>query len=219
MRTRETAEADIETALGLIAEEFKANAKIIAAVKFLRGNLDDYWGYFDQLEIVIRRHAENMPGHTLRAVCLSWQLDKKSMASKSSGQKRKLACKSKALMESALAEASDNLKTDIATLLDELNANVRSSSPLEAVNSVIRAKLNSCRGQVTPETLNLIAYHVNNRRATRGKYAGTSPYERLTGEVVNESVIEQLMRMSPRSVKWHVAAFAQPEAAHAQVSG
>jgi hypothetical protein len=206
LRTREMAEADIEAALILMAEAFKASAKVAAAVKFIRGNLDDYWGYFDQLEATVRRHAGTMPEHTLRAVCLAWQLDRKSMAVKSPGQKRYLARQSKELMARVLTEATDQLKADIETLLAGLDSNVRSSSPLEAVNSVIRAKLNSCRGQVTPEALALIAFHINHQRATRGKYAGTSPYERLTGEVVDESVIERLLRLAPRGAKWKVAA-------------
>jgi len=78
-------------------------------------------------------------------------------------------------------------------LLKALDANVRSSSPLEAINSVIRTTLNACRGQVTQGALDLLASFWNHQVATRGKYAGSSPYERLTGLREPASAIEQIM--------------------------
>ena len=201
LRTREMAEGDINATLSLMEEQFGNNGKIMAAVKFLRKNLDDYWSYFDQLEDMIRQYAKKIPEHTLQAVCFAWQLSKKSIAVKKSSQKKDLDQQSKEWIKLAMTGADDKLSANIEELLAELDANVRSSSPLEAVNSVIRNSLNSCRGQVTQEALTMLACHINNKRATRGKYAGTSPYERLTGKVANESSIRQLMRLSTRDDK------------------
>ena len=78
-------------------------------------------------------------------------------------------------MECVITETGSGLKTNVQALLDSLEANIRSSSPLEAVNSVIRSSLNSCRGQVTQEALKMLAFHITHKRATRGKYKGTSP--------------------------------------------
>lgn len=196
LRTRKIAEGDVEAALSLMEELFKVNGGILAAVKFLRKNLDDYWSYFDQLEDLVRHHTGTMPDNILRTACLAWQSGKKSMAVKTPQQKKELARLSGECMQFVMTGAGTGLKTNVQALLDSLEANIRSSSPLEAVNSVIRSSLNSCRGQVTQEALTMLAFHINHKRATRGKYKGTSPYERLTGKTVRESSIELLMRLS-----------------------
>jgi hypothetical protein len=196
LRTRKIAEGDVEAALSLMEELFKVNGGILAAVKFLRKNLDDYWSYFDQLEDLVRHHTGTMPDNILRTACLAWQSGKKSMAVKTPQQKKELARLSGECMQFVMTGAGTGLKTNVQALLDGLEANISSSSPLEAVNSVIRSSLNSCRGQVTQEALTMLAFHINHKRATRGKYKGTSPYERLTGKTVRESSIELLMRLS-----------------------
>lgn len=201
-RSKESVAGDVETALSLLEEQFGTNDKIRAAVKFLRNNLDDYWGYVEQLEDVVRKHAEAIPEHTLRFLCLGWQLARKSMAVKSPKLKRKLAGESAELVELALTGAGKELVDSAAKLKADLDANIRSSSPLEAINSVIRGFLNTYRGQVTPETLNMIAFHVNNKVASRGKYAGTSAFTRLTGEPRDKTPIQHLAELSSRAAGW-----------------
>jgi hypothetical protein len=193
LRTRKSAEADIGAALDLTEELFGERGKIIAAVKFLRGNLEDYWSYFEQLEDIVRRYAGKMPAHVLMTACLAWQAARKSMAVKSPQKKKEQKGISGCCMQSAMAGAGAGLKNNISSLLRELDSNVRSSSPLEAVNSVIRDSLNSCRGQVTQATLTMLAFHINHKKAARGKYKGTSPYERLTGKTEDVSSIAQLI--------------------------
>src|SRR6266446_4844361 len=48
------------------------------------------------------------------------------------------------------------------------------------VNSFIRPYLNSCQGQITQETLNLIMFYHNHRRYKGGKRKGKAPIELLT---------------------------------------
>lgn len=212
LRTRARAEGDIEAALSLMEKEFPCHHGILAAVKFLRKNLPDYWSYFEQLERIVRHQAKTITEHTLCAGCLAWQLEKKAMAVKSSHWKKELARQSKAQLDLALTGAGTGLKTALASLSADLDSNVRSSSPLEAINSIIRNHLNACRGQITQESLTLLAFFLNHRKATRGKYVGTSPYERLTGLPEKESPIEQLLRMSPRAVNWQTQSPARPPA-------
>jgi len=207
LRPKTVAQGDIAAALSLFSEQFPSHAGILAAVQFLRHNLDDYWNYFEQLEDIVHRHARTIPEYTLRAVCLAWQCDKKAMAVKNPQVKKELACQSKELLAFALNGTGAPLKAEVDALFADLDANVRSSAPLEAINSVIRAILNSCRGQVTQTSLNMLAFFLNHRRATRGKYAGTSPNERLTGQREQGSPIEQLVRLSFQDHK-----MAQPEA-------
>ncbi len=210
LRTRKMAQGDIEAALSLMESEFPSHNGILAAVKCLRKNLPDYWSYFEQLERIVRHQAKTITEHTLRAGCLAWQLERKAMAVKSSHWKKELARQSKAQLEFALAGAGAGLKTAVQALFAALDSNVRSSSPLEAINSIIRNHLNACRSQTTQESLTLLAFFLNHRTATRGKYAGSSPYERLTGMPEQDSPIEQLLKASPRAVKWETKSHARP---------
>jgi hypothetical protein len=202
VRNRIMAEGDIEAALSLMESEFSSHKGILAAVKFLRKNVPDYWSYFEQLERIVLAQANTITEHTLLASCLAWQLAKKAMAVKSAHWKKEFARQSQAQLDLALTGADDKLKSAVQVLFAALDANVRSSSPLEAINSIIRNHLNACRGQTTQESLTMLAFFLNHRTATRGKYTGSSPYERLTGTPEKESPIDQLLKSSPRAVKW-----------------
>jgi len=210
LRTRAMAEGDLEAAMKLLEADFPFHKGIVAAVKFLRKNLPDYWSYFEQLERVVLHQAKTITEHTLRAGCLAWQLERKAMAVKNSHWKNELARQSMAQLDLALTGADEGLKAAIKSLFVQLDSNVRSSSPLEAINSIIRNHLNSCRGQITQESLTMLAFFLNRRRATRGKYAGSSPSERLTGIPEKDSPIEQLLKVSPRAVKWEAKSPARP---------
>jgi len=120
-------------------------------------------------------------------------------------RKKELARQSKAWLELALVGNGRNgrkLRAAVEALHSELDANVRSSSPLEAINSVIREHLNACRGQTPQEALSMLAFFLNHRKATRGKHAGSSPHERLTGMPEKGSPIAQLLALAPRAAKW-----------------
>lgn len=201
LRTRTMAEGDIEAALNLIETEFPSHQKIVSAVKFMRKNMADFWSYFEQLEHIIHDHANLLPEHTLQAACLAWQLEKKAMAVKGASAKKELTRQSKAQLEYVLTGVDEGLKTAIGTLFLALNANVRSSSPIEAINSIIRTYFNACRGQLTQESLTMLAFFLNHRIASRGKYKGSSPYERLSGIKDINSPIEQLLNLSSRALK------------------
>jgi hypothetical protein len=209
-RGKSIAEGDIEAALALLEEEFPSHEKIQDAVRFLRKNLVDYWGYFEELERIVNHHGAFIPEHTLRAVCLAWQLARKAMAVKCPESKKELARQSKDQMELATTGGDGKLMAFIESLRKELDSNVRSSSPLEAVNSVIRDYLNSCRGQTTQDALTLLAYFLNHRQATRGKYKGTSPYVRMTDIQEDASPIQRILGLSPRSVKWKASPAPKP---------
>jgi len=198
LRTKAEAENDLMAAMELIEGEFSSNQKILDAVKFLRQNLSDYWSYFEQLEQIVAGYAKIIPEYSLHAACLSWQLDRKSRAVKSGSLKKKFARYAKELLELILTGADDKFKDKVKSLFVELDSNVRSSSPLEAINSVIRTTLNSCRGQITQDALNMIALFMNHRQASRGRYAGSSPYERLTGSSEKGSPIEKILELSSR---------------------
>jgi hypothetical protein len=81
--------------------------------------------------------------------------------------------------EGLLGDTFDTFK---ALVFDKLDAIVRASSLVEMVNSLIRPYLNSCKGQITQEALNLLMFYHNHRRYKSGKRQGKAPIELLTGK-------------------------------------
>jgi len=82
-------------------------------------------------------------------------------------------------------------------VVDKLDSIIRASSLVEMVNGLIRPYLNSCKGQITQETLNLIMFYHNHRRYKSGKRQGKAPMELLTGEPVETPWWELLRRQLP----------------------
>ena len=79
-------------------------------------------------------------------------------------------------------------------MFDQLDTIVRASSLVEMVNSLIRPSLNSCKGQITQETLNLIMFYHNHQRYKSGKRQGKAPIELLTGKPLEAPWWELLRR-------------------------
>lgn len=195
-RSRSEAEGDLEATLTLMEEEFADHTVMMSAIKTLRRNVVDFWSYFDDLEKVIADYSPRLPPTILQATCLFWQLSRQAMAVKSPARKKILTVEAAA--QNAILEGFSRAPAMkyVTALLKALDTNVRSSSPLEAINSVIRTTLNACRGQITQNTLNMLAFFWNHQVATRGKYAGTSPYERLTGIRESASAIDKILARS-----------------------
>ena len=76
------------------------------------------------------------------------------------------------MRRSLVGDEFDTLK---ALVFDKLDSIGRASSLVEMVNSLIRPYLNSCKGQITQETLNLIMFYQNHRRYKSGKRQGKAP--------------------------------------------
>ncbi len=91
---------------------------------------------------------------------------------------------------SLLPVASETIRKEVVEALD---AEVRSSSLVENVNSALRPLLETCRGQVDQEMLELFAYVHNHRRFVRGKRAGKAPIELLTGKELEQTWLESLL--------------------------
>ena len=96
-----------------------------------------------------------------------------------------------ACAEGLLGDEFDTLK---ALVFDKLDSIVRASSLVEMVNVLIRPYLNSCKGQITQETLNLIMFYHNHRRYKSGKRQGKAPIELLTGKPLEAPWWELLLQ-------------------------
>jgi hypothetical protein len=60
-------------------------------------------------------------------------------------------------------------------VFEKLDSIVKASSLVEMVNSLIRPYLNTSKGQVTQETLNLIMFYHNYHRYKGGRRQGQAP--------------------------------------------
>ena len=81
-----------------------------------------------------------------------------------------------------------------AMVFEQLDTIVQASSLVELVNSFIRPYLNSSKGQITQETLNLIMFYPNHRRYKSGKRQGKAPIELLTGEALEADWVALLIQ-------------------------
>src|SRR5256886_6350304 len=79
-------------------------------------------------------------------------------------------------------------------VFEELDSIVKASSLVEMVNALIRPYLNSSKGQITQETLNLIMFYHNHRRYKSGRRQGKAPIELLTGEALQGDWVELLIQ-------------------------
>ena len=179
LRTQEQVRAELLLLFDMI--EALDCAAMRTALKPIRTHLDDILGPFKHAEAIDAELRATVPHDALDFLVLAWHHDHfvhQSRAKQKSYHQRErdfwLAC-----AEGLLGDAFTPLK---ALVVDQLDSIVRASSLVEMVNGLIRPSLNSCKGQITQETLNLIMFYHNHRRYKSGKRQGKAPIELLTGE-------------------------------------
>jgi hypothetical protein len=136
---------------------------------------------FAQAEAIARELRAAVPQEALDFLVLAWHHEHLGYQSGSKPQRYQhkerefwLACTA-----GLLGAAFDTLK---ALVFDKLDSIVRASSLVAMVNSLIRPSLNSCKGQLTQEALNLLMFYHNHRRYKSGKRQGKAPLALLTGK-------------------------------------
>jgi hypothetical protein len=155
--------------------------------------LAGYWGYYQRAEQVFQAFLRRYPHEVVQALAYGWQLARQATNSKAYGMRKRLAQDAKFYFSYAttlLPEVSEALRTEMSAALD---AEVRSSSLIENVNSTLRPLLETCRGQVAQQMLDLFAYVHNHRRFVRGKRAGKAPIEILTGKEMAKTWLTSLL--------------------------
>src|SRR5437016_6243855 len=156
-------------------------AAVTTTLKPIRTHLDDIVVPFAQAEAIDAELRAIVPHEAFEFLVLAWHhehLYYQSYAHPTRDHHRErafwLAC-----AEGLVGDEFDTLK---ALVFDKLDSIVRASSLVEMVNSLIRPYLNSCKGQLTQATLNLIMFYHNHRRYKSGKRQGKAPIELLTGK-------------------------------------
>ena len=191
LHTVEGVRAELTVILDMI-EELDC-AAITRTLKPIRNHIDDILVPFAQAEKVDAELRAVVPHEALDFLVLAWHHDHLSYQS---GAKHKRYHQSErdfwlACAEGLLGDAFDTLK---ALVFDKLDSIVRASSLVEMVNSLIRPYLNSCKGQITQEALNLIMFYHNHHRYKSGKREGKAPIELLTGEPLEAPWWELLLQ-------------------------
>jgi hypothetical protein len=179
LRTQEQVRSELMHLFDMI-EELNC-AAISTALKPLHTHIDDLVVPFAQAEAIEAELRAVVPHHVLDFLVLAWHHDHFSFQSPTKPKRYHHRERDFWLAgaEGLLGDAFDSLK---ALVFDKLDSIVRASSLVEMVNSLIRPYLNSCKGQITQEALNLIMFYHNHRRYKSGKRKGQAPLELLTGD-------------------------------------
>ncbi len=193
LRNEKTIMNDIDSILNLFEWFFPSYNKIQDAVSFLRKHISGYFSYINDIEYIINKYNKILPFYQINLVCKTYQTNLKSIAVKDYQHSKKLKNEADDAWKLASIISQMNESEAIDNLLKELNKTVRSSSALEAKNSVLRKFFNTSSNQITQENLNLIVFYMNHKTSIRGKYKGKSPFERFTGIIEDESFIEKLL--------------------------
>jgi hypothetical protein len=191
LRTVANVRSELMLLLEMIAE--LDCAAITKTLKPIYTHIDDIVVPFKQVEAIATALRAVVPHDALEFLVLAWhhahcvyQAGSKQKAYHHRERDFWLAC-----AEGLLGDAFDTLK---ALVFDQLDSIVRASSLVEMVNSLIRPYLNSCKGQITQETLNLIMFYHNHRRYKSGKRQGKAPLELLSGKPLEAPWWELLLQ-------------------------
>jgi hypothetical protein len=191
LRTVEDVRSDLTVILSLM--EDINDEKLPKLLKSIRAHMDDILVPFRQAEHIHTDLLEVIPEEIVDALALAWHHD--HLFYQSHGKKKHYHRRESDdwlnFSEGLLDDQFDEFKVLVFEKLDSV---VKASSLVEMVNSLIRPYLNSSKGQITQETLNLIMFYHNHRRYKSGKRQGKAPIELLTGEALQGDWVDLLIQ-------------------------
>jgi hypothetical protein len=159
----------------------------------IRSHLGDILVPFEQAESVHAELLTLIPQQLVDALVLAWHHE--HLAYQAYGKQKRYHQHERqqwlAFAEGLLGHQFEPLK---ALVFEKLDAIIQASSLVEMVNSLIRPYLNSCKGHITQETLNLIMFYHNHRRYKGGKRQGKAPIELLTGATLEAEWVDLLIQ-------------------------
>ena len=167
--------------------------KLAKLLKPIRSHLDDIFVPFEQVESVHGALLELMPEPIVDALVLAWHHN--HLSSQSHGQKKHAhQQQSQQWLDFAEGLLDDQFEPRKVLVFEKLDTVVKASSLVEMVNSLLRPYLNSSKGQMTQETLNLSMFYHNHRRYKGGRRQGKAPIELLTGEALQGDWVDLFMQ-------------------------
>ncbi|MCI5194612.1 MAG: hypothetical protein D3915_16120 [Candidatus Electrothrix sp. AU1_5] len=118
----------------------------------------------ESLEVREKLDKLSIDQNALSALCLAWQHHKAVIKAKKADRRKKCTAREQVCLEFSEGYLQEDFETIKERIYSELDAIVQSSAMVECINSIIRPYLNTSRGQVNQNMLNLIAFYHNNRR-------------------------------------------------------
>ena len=191
LRTVANVRSELTLLLSLIEEI--DDAVLRQLLRPIRSHLEDILAPFEQAESVHAELLALIPQQLVDALVLAWHHEHLSYQSHAK-QKHYHQHESQQWLNFAEGCLDNQFEPLKALVFEKLDAIVRASSLVELVNSFIRPYLNSSKGQITQETLNLIMFYHNHRRYKSGKRQGKAPIELLTGEALEADWGELLIQ-------------------------
>src|SRR5262245_19179335 len=191
LRTVAGVRSELTLLLSLIAEI--DDAVLRQLLRPIRSHLGDILAPFEQAESIHADLLAFIPQQLLDALVLAWHHEHLSYQSHGK-HKRYHQYESQQWLEFAEGCLDNQFEPLKALVYEKLDSIVQASSLVELVNSFIRPYLNSSKGQITQETLNLIMFYHNHRRYKSGKRQGKAPIELLTGEALEADWVELLIQ-------------------------
>ena len=191
LRTVAGVRAELTVVLSMIEEI--DDAKLPQILKPIWSHLDDLLVPFKQVESMHTELLDLLPESIVDALVLAWHHD--HLSHQSHGRKKHYHQReSQQWLDFAQGLLDDQFDDCKVRVFEKLDAIVKASSLVEMVNSLIRPFLNTCRRQITQETLNLIMFYHNHRRYKGGKRKGKAPIELLTGETLEGDWVDLLIQ-------------------------
>jgi len=191
LRTVANVRSELTLLLSLIEEI--DDAVLRQLLRPIRSHLGDILVPFEQAESVHAELLTLIPQQLVDALVLAWHHE--HLAYQAYGKQKRYHQHERqqwlAFAEGLLGHQFEPLK---ALVFEKLDAIIQASSLVEMVNSFIRPYLNSCKGYITQETLNLIMFYHNHRRYKGGKRQGKAPIELLTGATLEAEWVDLLIQ-------------------------
>jgi len=191
LRTVAGVRSELMLLLSLIEEI--DDAALMKLLHPIRSHLDDILAPFAQAESIHGELLELVPQQLLDALVLAWHHEHLSYQSHTK-QKHYHQHERQQWLDFAEGLLENQFEPLKAVVFEKLDTIVQASSLVELVNSFIRPYLNSSKGQITQETLNLIMFYHNHRRYKSGKRQGKAPIELLTGEALEADWVALLIQ-------------------------
>jgi hypothetical protein len=191
LRTVASVRSELMLLLSLIEEI--DDAALLKLLHPLRSHLDDILAPFEQAESMHSELLDLVPQQILDALVLAWHHEHLSYQSQAK-HKRYHQHERQQWLDFAEGLLDNQFEPFKALVFEKLDAIVQASSLVEMVNAFLRPYLNSSKGHITQETLNLIMFYHNHRRYKSGKRQGKAPIELLTGEPLEADWVELLLQ-------------------------
>ena len=139
--------------------------------------------FFKSTKNIVETLAKTVDTTVLNYFCRAHQHHKNYVKAKKKEQQVYHKTHEQDILNLLHDELKDDFNIQKTLVYSQLSTIVQSSAAVECINSILRPYLNSSRGQLSQEALNLFMFYHNHRIFEAGMRKGKSPMQLLTGEI------------------------------------